>query len=63
MYAQFRGVATNYNQIVNSLKSNFTERKAMALLYKLDKETTEMVRLHLEMIKLTEQFDAEWSQK
>ena len=63
MYAQFRGVATNYNQIVKSLKSNFTERKAMALLYKLEKETIEMVRLHLEMIKLTEQFDAEWSQK
>ena len=63
MYAQFRGVATNYNQVVKSLNTNFTERKAMALLYKLEKETIEMVRLHLEMVKLTEKFEAEWLQK
>ena len=35
-HAQFRAVGTNYNQVVKELRLHFSEKKAMALLYKLD---------------------------
>jgi hypothetical protein len=38
-YAQFRSVGVNYNQVVKELHSNFSEKKALALLYKLEKAT------------------------
>lgn len=62
-YAQFRGVTTNYNQVVVALKSNFTEKKALAFLYKLEKLTEEMVSLNRQIIAYTEEFKAQWSQK
>ena len=40
-YAQFRAVAVNYNQVVKALNSNFSEKKALAFLYKLEKATTD----------------------
>ena len=40
LYAQFRSVGVNYNQIVKILYRNFSEKKAAAYLYKLEKETT-----------------------
>ena len=36
-HAQFRAIGTNYNQVVKELKSHFSEKKAMALLFKLEK--------------------------
>ena len=44
-FGQFRIVGTNYNQIVKALKSNFSEKKVLTYLYKLEKETIEMVIL------------------
>lgn len=44
-FGQFRIIGTNYNQIVKILKSNFSEKKALAFLYKLEKETIEMAIL------------------
>ena len=38
-HAQFRAIGTNYNQIVKLLHTHFSERKALALLYKLENET------------------------
>ena len=35
LHSQFRSVGVNYNQIVKELHSNFGEKKALALLYKL----------------------------
>ena len=45
-YAQFRAVAVNYNQVVKALNSNFSEKKALAFLYKLEKATTELAMLN-----------------
>ena len=53
---QDRGVATNHNQIVKSLHSNFTEKKALAFLYKLEKATLELVEIH----KLTKEFETKY---
>lgn len=63
LHAQFRGVANNYNQIVVALKTNFTERKALAFLYKLEQETLKMMQLCKQIIILTEEFKTQWSQK
>lgn len=62
-YAQFRGVANNYNQVTVALKSNFTEKKALAFLAKLAKLTEEMNALYTQIIAHTEEFKRQWSQK
>ena len=62
-HAQFRAVGNNYNQTVKELKSHFSEKKAMALLYKLEKQTVELVSLSRQIIQLTQTFEERWSQK
>ncbi|MDR3056947.1 MAG: hypothetical protein LBU84_02260 [Prevotella sp.] len=66
-YGQFRAIGTNYNQIVKALKSNFSEKKAMALLYKLEKTTIELVELQRKISAQIEDFErkyaALWLQK
>lgn len=56
-HTQFRSVGVNYNQIVKLLYRNFSEKKAAAFLYKLEKQTLEMVQLFHKVIKLTEEFE------
>ncbi len=48
-YSQFRAVGTNYNQVVKILYRNFSERKAAAYLYKLEKQTIELAKLTKEI--------------
>lgn len=55
-HSQFRAIGVNYNQVVKALKSNFTEKKAMALLYKLEKQTIELVELSRKIVALAEEF-------
>ena len=66
-YGQFRAIGTNYNQITKALKSNFSEKKAMALLYKLEKATIELVELQRKISSQIEDFESKfsesWSQK
>ncbi|MBA0882511.1 conjugal transfer protein MobA [Flavobacterium undicola] len=58
LYSQFRAVGVNYNQIVKILYRNFSEKKAAAYLFKLEKQTAELAKLCQEIIKLTEEFEA-----
>ena len=53
----------NYNQIVVALKSNFTEKKAFAMLAKLEKMTLELAVIGGEIVQLTRDFQEKWSQK
>lgn len=62
-HAQYRAVGNNYNQTVKELKSRFSEKKAMALLYKLEKQTVELATLSRRIIELTRNFEERWSQK
>ena len=62
-YAQFRAVAVNYNQIVKALHSNFSEKKALAFLYKLEKATTELAMLNRQVIDLTNECRELWLPK
>ena len=45
LYGQFRSVGVNYNQIVKLLYRNFSEKKAAAYLFKLEKQTAELAKL------------------
>ena len=62
-HAQFRAIGTNYNQVVKELRCHFSEKKAMALLYKLERQTIELVRLSREIVELSRKMEAQWSQK
>lgn len=62
-FGQFRGIATNYNQIVRLLNANFSEKKASAYLYKLEKQTAEMKELLLKVLILTDRFEKKYLNK
>ena len=63
LYGQFRSVGVNYNQAVVALKSNFTEKKAYAMLAQLEKLTFELAAIGGEIVQLTREFQEKWSQK
>lgn len=63
LHAQYRRIGVNYNQVVKELKSRFAEKKAMALLYKLEGITRELVTVSREILSLTQKFEEQWSQK
>lgn len=60
LHAQYRAVGVNYNQTVKELKSRFSEKKAMALLYKLEKMTVELAGLSRQILALTHEFQQRW---
>jgi hypothetical protein len=61
-FGQFQAIGNNYNQIVRSLNTNFTEKKALAFLYKLEQATIDLVQLNKKIIALTTDFEAKYLQ-
>ena len=62
-HAQFRCIGTNYNQVVKELRIHFSEKKAMALLYKLEQHTIELVRLSRQIVELSRDMEARRQQQ
>jgi hypothetical protein len=62
-HAQFRAIGTNYNQVTKALKATFTEKKALAFLYKLEKATLELVAIHKQIQELTNEFEQKYLKK
>ncbi|MDN3706694.1 conjugal transfer protein MobA [Myroides ceti] len=62
-HSQFRTVGVNYNQIIKLLYKNFSEKKASAYLFKLEKQTAEMAMLCRKIIELTEEFETKYLKK
>lgn len=58
--AQFRKIGVNCNQIVKELHTHFSQKKALALLYKLENETRELVAVGEKILALTKEFKARW---
>jgi len=56
-FGQFRAIGVNYNQVVKILYQKFSEKKAAAYLYKLEKQTIELAVLNQKIIRLTEEFE------
>ena len=62
-HAQFRMVGNNYNQTLKELKSHFSERRAMALTYKLEKYMQQLVEIATKILELTNEYQQKWSQR
>ena len=62
-HSQFRGIGVNYNQLVKLLYHHFSEKKAAAFLYKLEKQTAEMASLCQKIVQLTEEFEVKYLKK
>ena len=62
-HAQYRMIGNNYNQAVKELRCHFSEKKAMALLYRLERCTKELAALTRQIVELTKEFEERWSQK
>ena len=60
--AQISRVGNNYNQVVKELRIHFSEKKAMALLYKLESCTIDLVKLSREIVELSREMYAKWEQ-
>ncbi len=58
--AQFRKIGVNYNQIVKELHAHFSPKKALALLYKLESETRELVAVGAKIAALADEFRQRW---
>ncbi len=61
--AEIKKIGVNYNQVVQTLKHAFTEKLALAYLYRLEKRTIELVT-HLQKItELAEEYKQRWQSK
>lgn len=60
LHGQIRSIGVNYNQVVKELHSNFGEKKALALLYKLENATIELAGIGQKVLQLCEQFKAKY---
>ena len=54
LFRQFRAIGVNYNQAVKELHIHFTEKKALALLYRLEKLPLELVELNRRIVELSQ---------
>lgn len=62
-HKQFQAVGNNYNQVVRAIKTNFGEKRAMSLLYRLEKMTLELMLLTKKIMALTGEYEKKWLQK
>ena len=58
-----RRVLSLHNQVVRTLKNNFGEKRAMALLYKLEKSSVELMLLCKKIVVLTQEYERKWLQR
>lgn len=57
LYAQFRSVGVNYNQIVKQMHASFSEKKARYYLYKLEQETIKLAAVGKHILELNLAFE------
>ena len=59
----YRTISINYDLLLKTLRENFTEKKAMRVLSKLEQQTIELVKVNREIVALAKDFDERWLQK
>ena len=62
-HSQFRMVGNNYNQTLKELKSHFSERRTVALVYKLEKCMIELVQIMQKVTELTAEYRDKQAEK
>ena len=63
IYEQYKAVGNNYNQTVKAIKTNFAEKRALAMLYRLEKNTIQLILITKSVLELTKEFEQKWLQK
>ncbi|WP_165043801.1 conjugal transfer protein MobA [Dysgonomonas sp. ZJ709] len=63
LYEQYRAIGVNYNQTVKAIRANFAEKRALAMLYRLEKATIELIGVTKESVELTKEYERKWLQK
>ena len=53
-------IKANYNQAVKELHAHFSEKKTLALLYKLERATRELAAVGQQVVSLSEEFKQRW---
>ena len=56
-YSQYQAVGNNYNQVVKAVRTNFSEKRGLSLIYQLEKYTLELVKISTQIIRLTKEFE------
>lgn len=62
-YHQFQAIGNNYNQTVKAVKKNFDEKRARALLYRLEKCSLELMLVCKKIVALTQEYERKWLQR
>ena len=63
IHSQIRYIGVNYNQTVKALKTNFSEKRAFALLKNLEKETVRVIQYQVKILDHIEKLQNGWLQK
>lgn len=58
--SQYRTLGVSYDTLVKTLRDNFTEKKAMTALYRLEQYTKELARINRQIVDLANKFDEQW---
>lgn len=58
--ARFKVIGSSYDEIVRTLRTNFTEKKALSALYNLEHKTIELIKVSREITALAQKFDERW---
>ncbi len=58
--SQYRTLGVSYDTLVKTLRENFTEKKAMTALYRLEQYTMELARINRQIVDLANKFDEQW---
>ena len=58
--SQYRTLGVSYDTMVKTLRENFTEKKAMTALYRLEQYTKELARINRQIVDLANKFDEQW---
>lgn len=59
LFAQFRAIGVNYNQVVKILHTNFGDKKTVFYLEKLEGLTIELANICREILILSKKFETE----
>lgn len=62
-HKQFQAIGNNYNQVVRAIKNNFGEKRAAALLYRLEKLSVELMLVCKKVTALTQEYEQKWLQR
>lgn len=58
--SHYRTLVVDYDTHVRTLRENFTEKKAMSALYRLEQIPIELVKTNREIVAIANRFDAYW---